>query len=240
MSPSPSSRLRRSRAMSAITAVRSSLRCSAPSGRRRRSADGAASHTETVSFAVPARAPGRELALLDRLEPASSSQCADLPGREAEPLVRVLLAQELELVRCEIDDQQPAARRQHARRLAHGALPDRTGSAAPGASTTASARLVGKRQIVDVAVAHLRACRARRLRQVAAGVGQHGVVEVEAEAALVALARTARACAPSRCRDRSAARTARGPAPPTIASSTSPRPHAARECGPIRRRAHWK
>ena len=39
---------------------------------------------------------------------------------------------------------------------------------------------VGQAEGIDVAVAHLRA-REPGLRQVAAGVGEHGVVEVEAE-----------------------------------------------------------
>ena len=50
---------------------------------------------------------GRELA---RARPARArilQPLRDLLGREAEPVVRVLLAQELELVRREIDDQQP-------------------------------------------------------------------------------------------------------------------------------------
>ena len=42
-------------------------------------------------------------------------------GGKAEPAMGVLFAQEFEIVRREVDDQQPAARPQHARRLADGA-----------------------------------------------------------------------------------------------------------------------
>ena len=51
--------------------------------------------------------------------------------------------------------------------------------------TTASARLVGERQVADVALAHLRVGQAGAL-QVGARVGEHGRAEVEADAAAIA------------------------------------------------------
>ena len=41
-------------------------------------------------------------------------------GGETEPAMGMLFAQEFEIVRREVDDQEPAARPQHARRLADG------------------------------------------------------------------------------------------------------------------------
>ena len=94
--------------------------------------------------------------------PQSASHCSHLRGREAQPLVRELLAQELELVRREVDDQQAPARRQHARRLAHGAL--RIAQEVQHlVHDDGVRRLVGERQIVDVALPHL-GVRGRRAR----------------------------------------------------------------------------
>ena len=45
---------------------------------------------------------------------------------------------------------------------------------------------VRQTESIDIAMAHLRACELR-LRQVAAGVGKHGVAEVEADTPLVAI-----------------------------------------------------
>ena len=97
----------------------------------------------------------------------------------------VLLAQELEVVRREIDDQQPAAGRQHARRLPDGER--RIGQEVQHLMhDDGVGDAVRQAESVDIAVAHLRA-REPGLRQLAAGVGEHGVAEVEADAALVAV-----------------------------------------------------
>ena len=66
----------------------------------------------------------------------------------------VLLAQELEIVRREVDDQQPAARRQHARGLADGER--RLGQEVQHLMhDDGVGDAVGEAQSVDVAVAHL-------------------------------------------------------------------------------------
>ena len=143
------------------------------------------SHSDTVSACGPAPDARRQIALKRRLEPGVLHPVTDLRRREAEPVVGMLLAQELEVVRGEVDDQQPAAGREHARRLPDGERrirqevqhlmhDDGVGDA------------VRQAEGVDIAMAHLRA-RQLRLRQVAAGVGKHRVAEVEADAALVAV-----------------------------------------------------
>ncbi len=129
---------------------------------------------------------GDELARLDQLEPAIGQPLGDLLGREAQALVRKLLAQELELVGSEIDDEQASPRRQHARRLAHGAL--RVAQEVQHLVHHRGAdRLVGKRQIVDVALPHVRAPGSAAF-ELRARVGQHGRAQVDAEAAPIALA----------------------------------------------------
>ena len=164
MSPSPTSRLRRS--LAAVHLRRSAPTCAVRAlcavagclgGRP-------ASHTDTVSLAVAARrrrAPGRGVSM--QLEAAVGQPLRDLRVGEAQPLVRVLLAQELELVGREIDDQQAPARRQHARRLAHGAL--RVAQEVQHlVHHHGVGGLVGERQIVDVALAHLGVRAGRRAR----------------------------------------------------------------------------
>ena len=63
----------------------------------------------------------RELAEALDLEASAFEPAVELIAGEAEPPMRRLLAQELELMRREIDHEQPAARRQQARSLATAA-----------------------------------------------------------------------------------------------------------------------
>ena len=94
----------------------------------------------------------------------------------------VLLAQEFEIVRREIDDQQPAARPQHARRLADGA-----GAVVEEVQHLMNdddiERVARQRQVVDVAVAHAAMLQAGAVEP-GAGERQHVERQIEAEAAL--------------------------------------------------------
>ena len=100
--------------------------------------------------------------------------------------MRELIAQELQLVRREVDDQQAPARRQHAGRLAHGAL--RVAQEVQHLVHDGRVRrLVGQRQIVDVALPHLGVPQLRAF-ELGAGIGQHGRAQVDAETPPIALA----------------------------------------------------
>ena len=72
-------------------------------------------------MSLPAGGLGLELAEALDLEASAFEPAVELIAGEAEPPMRRLLAQELELMRREIDDEQAAARRQQARSLADGA-----------------------------------------------------------------------------------------------------------------------
>ena len=75
------------------------------------------SHSFTVSAGLGAGARLEFLAVLE-VEAGLREPFGDLPVGEAEAQMRVLVAQELQRVRREIDDQQPAGRPQQPRRLA--------------------------------------------------------------------------------------------------------------------------
>ena len=64
--------------------------------------------------------PGRKVALLQRFQTRILKPLCDLRRRKSKPVMCVLFAKELQIVRREIDDQQPSAWRQHASRLANG------------------------------------------------------------------------------------------------------------------------
>jgi hypothetical protein len=97
----------------------------------------------------------------------------------------MLLAQELEVMWGEVDDQQAPPGSQHARRLPDGER--RIGQEVQHLMHDDSVGdAIRQAQRVDVAVAHLRA-HELGLRQVAARVGKHGVTEIEADAPLVAV-----------------------------------------------------
>ena len=127
-------------------------------------------------------------------------------GRKAEAAMRVLLAQEFQIVRREIDHQQPAARRQHARRLA-----DRARAVVEEVQHLMDDHDVERarrhREIVDVALAHAAMAQARAL-DARAREQQHVERQIDAEPALDARRRTIRACGRCRCRDRAASGTA--------------------------------
>ena len=88
-----------------------------------------ASHSET---AILPCGPGGSVCWRTMIEAGGFEPLRHRLGGKAEPAMRVLVAQEFEVVRREIDDQQPAAGPQHARRLADARGRCRRGSAAPG------------------------------------------------------------------------------------------------------------
>ena len=240
MSPSPTSRLRRSLACRPSRSIRSSLRSlDLPARRRWHRRGRAASHTETVSLAArpPSLAGARSRRSISS-SPQSASHCPTCGVRETQALVRELLAQELELVGREIDDQQAPARRQHAGRLAHGAL--RVAQEVQHLVHHARRRPTGRR----AADRRCRPAAPGRARPAAlelgARVGQHGRAQIDAEAASIALAEqlehAARPGAEVDERDRTDPR----PAPRKRRPQRPPRPRAARGCCPIRPAWAWK
>ena len=102
--------------------------------------------------------------------------------RKAEPAMGVLLAQEFEVVRREIDDQQPAARPQHPRRLADGARAV-VEEVQHLMNDDDVERIARQRQVVDVALPHAAILQAGAIEP-GAGERQHVERQVEAEAAL--------------------------------------------------------
>ena len=103
-------------------------------------------------------------------------------GREAQSAVGVLVAQELELVRREIDDQQPPGRAQHA-----GGLVDRARAVVQEVQHLVDdddvEGIPRQRQVVDVALAHAAMLEPGAVEP-GAGDRQHIEREIEAEAAL--------------------------------------------------------
>ena len=87
-----------------------------------------ASQSET---AILPCGPGGSVCWRDDVEAGGFEPLRHRLGGKAEPAMGVLVAQEFEIVRREIDDQQAAAGPQHARRLADRARRCRRGSAAP-------------------------------------------------------------------------------------------------------------
>ena len=126
-------------------------------------------------------------------------------GRKAEPAMGMLVAQEFEIVRREVDHQQPAAGPQHARRLA-----DRARAVVEEVQHLMDdddvEGILRQREIVDVALPHAAMAQAGAVEP-RARQRQHVERHVEAEPALDAAARTVPACARCRCRDRAASGT---------------------------------
>ena len=234
MSPSPTSRLRRSLRL-VHQLIRSSLRCvgavapAPPAGGR---AGQPHRHRELAVAGVVRR---RQLAASRARVEAAVRQPLRAPARRRSPAARARTARAGIPARAgEVDDQQAAARRQHARGLAHGAL--RIAQEVQHlVHDHGVGGLVGERQIVDVALAHLRMREAGAL-ELGARVGEHGRAEVEAEAAPEArreqLQHAARAGAEvdQQIERAGAERLATRPPRPR------PRPRAARGCCPTRRR----
>ena len=94
----------------------------------------------------------------------------------------VLVAQEFEIVRREVDDQQPAARPQHAHRFADGARAV-VEEVQHLVNDDDVERIPRQRQIVDVALAHAAILQAGAIEP-RAGERQHVERQIEAEAAL--------------------------------------------------------
>ena len=101
---------------------------------------------------------------------------------KSEAAVRVLLAQEFQIVRREIDHQQPAAGRQHARRFADRAraVVEEVQHLMDDDDVEGAGR---HREIVDVALPHAAMAQARAL-DAGAGEQQHVERKIDAETAL--------------------------------------------------------
>ena len=126
--------------------------------------------------------PGRKLAEAFHLQSGAREDALDLIVGKAEPPMRRLLAQELKLVRREIHHEQLAARREQTR----GFRDRRAGIVEKMQHLVQHhrvSRAVGKRQIVEIAVADL-GLRETRALQFHARISKHGVVKVEAERAI--------------------------------------------------------
>ncbi len=134
----------------------------------------------------------------------------------------------------EVDDQQAPARRQHARRLAHGALRIAQEVQHLVHDNGADA-LVGERQIVDVALAHMGAAGLAAL-ELGAGVGQHGRAQVDAEAAAIAVAEQLQHAPRAGAEVDEQIERAGAQHLGHHGFHVAPRPRAGRGCGPTRRR----
>ena len=128
---------------------------------------------------MPSAGLGLQLAEALHLEPRAFQQAAELIAGEAEPPMRRLLAQELKLMRREIDHQQLAAGREHARGFG-----DRRGRIVEEVQHLMQHHrvggTVGQRHVIEIAVAHLRMGEPGAL-ELHARIGQHVVIEIEAE-----------------------------------------------------------
>ena len=145
-----------------------------------------ASHTETVRFAVPVMIGRRSSRVSTSSSPQSASHCptcwVEKPRRSCANCSR----RNSSSWGAKSTIEQASARRQHARRLAHGAL--RVAQEVQHLVHDRGAdRLVGQRQIVDVALPHVGAPGLAAF-ELGARVGQHGRAQVDAEAAAIALA----------------------------------------------------
>ena len=98
-------------------------------GRRAAMRGSRASQSETRDLACAGS--GASVSCVTTSRPAASSHCVDRLGREAEPAMRMLLAQEFEIMRREIDDEQPPARRAARARPRASRARRRRGNAAP-------------------------------------------------------------------------------------------------------------
>ena len=121
-------------------------------GWRARCAGSRASQSETAILPSEAGS-GARLCCSSTSRPAALHPLRHGLGREAEPAMGVLLAQEFEIVRREIDHQQPAARPQHARGLG-----DRARAVVEKVQHLMDdddvERILRQREVVDVALAH--------------------------------------------------------------------------------------
>ena len=125
-------RARRRRLAQRLGAWRVHSRNLACDGRRSRGA-GRARATARRRSCRPMPAPAAAtVGAAPTSSPAAVIHCVTVSGAEAEAPMRVLLAQEFEIVRREIDHQQPSAGRSTRAASRDRARADRRGSAAPG------------------------------------------------------------------------------------------------------------
>ena len=106
--------------------------------------------------------PGRKGFLPQHVEAGGFEPLRHRLGREAEPAMGMLLAQEFEIVRREVDDQKPSAGPQYARGLADGAraVVEEVQHLVDDDDVEGIAR---QSEIVDVAVAHAAMFEARAI-----------------------------------------------------------------------------
>ena len=138
-----------------------------------------ASQSETAI--LPCRS-GRQCLLPHDVEAGGFQPLRHGLGGETEPAMGVLLAQKFEIVRREIDDQQPAAGPQHAHRFADGArgVVEKVQHLVNDDDVE---RIARQREIVDVALPHAAIFQAGAVEP-RAGQRQHVERKIEAEAAL--------------------------------------------------------
>ena len=122
-----------------------------------------ATQSETVSFSGAPLACRRKVALPLDIQTRLFQPALELIGSKAEPAMGGLLAQEFELMRREVDHQQPAARLEQPRGFG-----DRGCRVVEEVQHLMQdhgiGRAVGKRHVVEIAVARLRVEQARRAR----------------------------------------------------------------------------
>ena len=129
-----------------------------------------------------ARGLGRKPALLHHLEAGAVKPLRHGIGRKAEPAMGMLVAQEFEIVRREIDHQQPPGGRSTRAASAIARAPSSRKCSTWWMMTT-SKEFLRQREVVDVALAHAAMAQARAVEP-RPRERQHVEREVEAEAAL--------------------------------------------------------
>ena len=185
--------------------------------RRAGCADRGASHSDTAI--LPSGSARRQRLLPHDVEAGGFEPLRHRLGREAEPAMGVLVAQEFEVVRREIDHQQPAARPQHARRLADRAraVVEEVQHLVDDDDVEGVAR---QREIVDVALAHAAMLAGRRGRAARARAPACRATD-RCRGRARCRGRTVRACGRCRCRDRAASGIGWSASAARIAASTA-------------------
>ncbi len=141
--------------------------------------ESAASHSET---AILPSGPGAKFSWRRRSEAGSFQPQRHRFGSKAEPAMGVLVAQEFEIVRREIDDQQPAAWAEHPCRLADGARAV-VEKVQHLMNNDGIERIARQREVINVGVTDAAIFQAGAVEP-GAGERQHVEREVEPEAAL--------------------------------------------------------
>ena len=138
-----------------------------------------------VTVSPPDPAPGARSSAASRLQARGSDPLLHLCVAEAEPAMRLAFAQELQLVRCEIDDEKTPAGESAAAASAI-ARPGSSRKCSTWWMTTRSKLSRNDRQVHPVAEPHARMVD-RRALQIGARHREHGRRKVDAERTLVAV-----------------------------------------------------